>query len=134
MDNSTTECYKTTYIFYSIVLISTLYTNGSRCLTVLNVYVNYYKPLTQTNTIHITHPANVFKGWTDDDNVIPHCWDSYLKKEKQQHLKIHTAHACTAVSPMYDVLASNQKAYNINTNNNFVIQCVQMIEKCSQRQ
>ena len=108
------------------------------CLTVLNVYVSYYKPLTQTNAIHITHPANVFKGWTDDDKVKPHCWDSYLKKEKQQHLTIHTAHACTAASQMYDVLASNQKAYNINMNNNFtnvnhfVIQCVQMIEKCSQ--
>ena len=33
-----------------------------------------------------THPANVFKGRTDDDNVKPLCWDNYLMKQRTLQL------------------------------------------------
>ena len=104
------------------------------CLTVLNVYVSYYKPLTQTNTIHITHPADVFKGWTDDDNGKPHCWDSYLKKENSSisqyilHMHSQQFHKCM----MYWHQIKKHKKTMLLMYNHFVIHCVQMIAKCSQ--
>ena len=82
-----------------------------------NIYRNYHTSHwhAQPNTIHITHPANVFKGRTDDDNVKPHCWDNYLTRRKRAAFQI--------------AWYSTQEQYY-----HFISQyCVPEIEKCLQR-
>ena len=68
-------------------------------LHVIEVYIRTFCPHEHngsywhnlTRATSITHPANVFKGRADDDNVKSHCWNNYLKLRNAS--QIHTTHA-----------------------------------------